>query len=117
MIYHLALVRDWDAALAAGDYRISTVGVTLEQAGFIHASRLRQIRGVAQAFYAGITEPMLLLHIDETALAAPWRIDPVPGSPDGFPHVYGPVATTAVVAAVPARRLPDGSWDGLPDGS
>jgi uncharacterized protein (DUF952 family) len=116
MIYHLALAADWDIARAAGEYRVSTIGVSLEQEGFIHASFSHQVRGVAARFYTAVTEPLVLLHIDEAHLTAPWRVDPVPGAPDGegFPHVYGPVAVSAVTAATPVTRTPDGAWTGLP---
>jgi len=107
MLYHLALVGDWEAAVAAGEYRVSSLGVTLEQEGFIHTSFAHQVRGVAERHYAGVTEPLVLLHIDEARLAVPWRVDPVPGSPDGFPHVYGPVAVAAVVAVTPVHGPAD----------
>jgi uncharacterized protein (DUF952 family) len=117
MLYHLALATDWDAARAAGEYRISTIGVTLEQEGFIHTSRLHQLRPTADRFYAEVDAPLVLLQIDEALLGSPWRVDPLPGSADGFPHVYGPVDIAAVVAAEPVRRLPGGGWEGLPDSS
>jgi glutathione S-transferase len=33
-LFHLALRRDWEAAQAAGESRVSTLGRTLEQDGF-----------------------------------------------------------------------------------
>jgi uncharacterized protein (DUF952 family) len=114
MIYHLALVSDWDAALAAGEYRVSTLGATLEQEGFIHASFAHQTRGVAERYYAGVRDPLVLLEVVESLLTAPWRIDAVPGSAEGFPHVYGPIDVRAVVRATPVTRTEDGTWTGLP---
>jgi len=61
-----------------------------------------------------VAEPLVLLEIDETALDVPWRVDPVPGSAEGFPHVYGPIPVAAVRAAVPVRRGPGGTWPPLP---
>jgi uncharacterized protein (DUF952 family) len=116
VLYHLALATDWDAARAAGDYRISTLGVPLEQEGFIHTSRLNQLRAIADRFYGRVQEPLVLLQIDESLLSAPWRVDPVPGSADGFPHVYGPINLTAVIMAEPVHALPRGGWLGLPPG-
>lgn len=115
MLHHLALAADWEAALAAGEYRVSTVGVTLEQEGFVHTSFAHQVRGVADRYYADVAGPLVLLHVDESRLTVPWRVDPVPGSPEGFPHVYGPIVVGAVVAATPVTRLSDGTWTGLPD--
>jgi uncharacterized protein (DUF952 family) len=67
VIYHLALASEWDAAVEAGEYRTSTLGRSLEEEGFIHASFAEQVRGVADAGYAGVREPLVLLTIDERA--------------------------------------------------
>jgi uncharacterized protein (DUF952 family) len=42
-IFHIAMKQDWDAALAAGDYRVSTLGRTLAKVGFIHCSTASQV--------------------------------------------------------------------------
>jgi len=102
-IYHLALVRDWEAARATGQYAVSTLGRTLEEVGFIHASRADQWAGVRERFYAGVTEPLVLLVIDPSRLAAEVRDEPVPGLTETFPHVYGPIEVEAVVEV---RGLP-----------
>ena len=104
-IYHLALASDWEAAQAAGAYTVSTLGRTLAEEGFIHAARADQWRGVRERFYAGVTEPLLLLVIDPNRLAAEVRTEPVPGLDETFPHVYGPVDLDAVieVRALPAE--------------
>lgn len=104
MIYHIALAADWDAAVAAGDYRVSTLGRTLDDEGFLHASTSAQVRGVADAFYAGVREPLVLLTIDERRLTVPLQWDAVPGRPDPFPHLYGPLDVDAVVLATPLTR-------------
>jgi uncharacterized protein (DUF952 family) len=104
MIYHLALEPDWQAALAAGEYRVSTLGRTLAEEGFIHASTASQVRGVADAVYADVTEPLILLTIDERRLTVPLQWDAVPGSAEPFPHLYGPLDVAAVVLATPLLR-------------
>ncbi len=104
MIYHLALASDWDAAVAAGEYRVSTIGRSLEEEGFIHTSTAGQVRGVADAYYAGVREPLVLLTIDERRLTVPLRWDAVEGSAEPFPHLYGPLDTGAVVLATPLLR-------------
>ncbi|MEV0584627.1 DUF952 domain-containing protein [Nonomuraea sp. NPDC050310] len=87
MILHLALERDWRQA--GETYTVSTLGRTLDQEGFIHCSAdLDQLDGVAAAFYAGVTEPLLVLHIDPAGLDV--RVE------GGFPHLYGPLPRTAV---------------------
>ncbi|HEX4189961.1 MAG TPA: DUF952 domain-containing protein [Marmoricola sp.] len=97
-IYHLALVVDWAAAQESGDYRISTLGLTLEQVGFIHASREDQWREVRRRFYAEVPEDLVLLEIDPARLIAELRIEEVPEAGDTFPHIYGPLNLDAVVA-------------------
>ncbi|WP_349455880.1 DUF952 domain-containing protein [Nonomuraea sp. B19D2] len=94
MIHHLALRTDWEAAQKAGEYRISTLGRTLDQEGFIHCSRdLTQLHGVHTAFYSHLTDPLLILDIDPNGLDI--RLE------NGFPHLYGPLPLTAVTAVHP----------------
>jgi len=97
-IYHLALESDWITAQTAGDYRISTLGRTLEQEGFLHASREDQWRQVKTLFYADVPEPLVLLEIDPARLTSELRIEEVPEAGDSFPHIYGPLNLDAVVA-------------------
>jgi uncharacterized protein (DUF952 family) len=107
MIYHIALESDWEPALEAGEYRISTRGRTLEDEGFLHAAYGNQIAGVAQAFYSDVSEPLVLLTIDERRLTVPLQVDAVPdqeGRADGYPHIYGPLDVAAVVMATPLLR-------------
>lgn len=96
-IYHLALVADWEAAQAAGDYRVSSIGVTLEQEGFLHASRADQWRGVKERYYSEVTEPLVLLVIDPALLTAPLIEEAAPSTGEMFPHIYGPLNLDAVV--------------------
>jgi len=100
-IYHLALASDWAAAQQAGDYRISTLGRTLEQEGFIHASRHDQWRATKQRFYADVPDELVLLEIDPARLTSELRIDDVPEAGDSFPHIYGPLNLDAVVHVHP----------------
>ncbi|QIG45985.1 DUF952 domain-containing protein [Nocardioides anomalus] len=103
MIYHLATQSDWDEAQRTGAYTTSTRGVSLEQEGFLHASRADQWEFVRERYYADVEEPLLLLEIDTDLLDVPWREDPV--GDDTFPHVYGPLHPSAVTHA----RLLSGS--------
>jgi uncharacterized protein (DUF952 family) len=103
LIHHVALARDWADAQAAGEYAVSTLGRTLAEEGYIHASRADQWPGVRARFYAGVTEPLVLLVIDPDRLAAEVRDEAVPGLEETFPHVYGPIDLEAVVEV---RSLP-----------
>jgi uncharacterized protein (DUF952 family) len=97
-IYHLALRRDWEAAQRAGDYRVSTLGRTLEEEGYLHASFGTQWSGVRAAFYAEVAEPLVLLEIDPDLVGAPVVVEAVADSDEAFPHIYGPLPVRAVVA-------------------
>jgi len=98
-IFHIATLADWQAAQAVGAYTTSTRGVTLAEEGYIHASRADQWEGVRATFYADVTEPLVLLEIDTDLLDVPVVEEaPAPGLTETFPHVYGAVAVSAVVA-------------------
>ncbi len=84
MLFHLALVDDWRAAQAAGEYALSTRGATLADVGFVHCSTAAQWPGVRSRFYADLADPdLVLLSIDETRLGSRvvWEPPvPVPGA-------------------------------------
>jgi uncharacterized protein (DUF952 family) len=108
-IYHIAFRADWDAAIAAREYRVSTRGRTLEQQGFIHAATAEQVGGVAEAFYAD-AEDLVVLVIDPARLISELRYDPVPGADRPFPHIYGPLNVDAVVRTAELERDAQGRY-------
>ena len=96
-LFHLALRRDWEEAKEAGEYRVSTRGRTLAEEGFLHASYAHQWQGVRDAYYADVSEPLVLLEVDPALLDVP-VVEEVPaGGDEAFPHVYGPLPVAAVV--------------------
>lgn len=106
-IFHLALASEWAAAQQSGAYTTSTLGRTLAEEGFIHASRADQWTGVRDRFYAGVTEPLVLLHIDTDLLDVPVVDEPpAPGASETFPHIYGRLPVTAVVKAIDLSPTP-----------
>ncbi|MDO8391220.1 MAG: DUF952 domain-containing protein [Actinomycetota bacterium] len=96
MIFHLTDPATWAASQAAGEHTSSTTGVSLAEEGFIHCSTAAQWPATVVRFYADTPE-LLLLHIDETLLAAPVVYEQLGGAPEPFPHVYGPIPVAAVV--------------------
>jgi uncharacterized protein (DUF952 family) len=100
-ILHLARAVDWAAALEAGDYRVSTLGRTLDEEGFLHASRADQWEAVRERYYSGIDDALVLLVIDPSRLVSPLRVEAVPGTDETFPHIYGPLNLDAVVEVRP----------------
>jgi uncharacterized protein (DUF952 family) len=106
-IFHLATVADWAAAQASGGYTTSTIGRTLVEEGFIHASRADQWQGVRSRYYADVTEPVVLLVIDTDRLTSPVVEEAVGEGGETFPHVYGPINPSAVVQTIPLDDRPD----------
>jgi uncharacterized protein (DUF952 family) len=102
-IFHIATAADWKRTLETGTYTTSTVGRTLEEEGFIHASRRDQVQGVFDRYYRTADEPLVLLTIDTARLTdADVRVEAV--GEDAYPHVYGPINRRAVVDVVPLNR-------------
>ena len=101
-IYHLALLREWEQALACGSYRTSTLGVSLEQEGFLHASHEHQWEGVRAPVLRGRRGAAGAARDRHrpASRSRSWRRCP-PGADQAFPHVYGPLATSAVVEVRP----------------
>jgi uncharacterized protein (DUF952 family) len=116
VIFHLSLEGDWQQALERGSYEISTRGLTLEEVGFIHASFEHQVAAVATTFYADVSEPLVVLVIDPDALESPLVVEDVEGADDAFPHIYGPLNPSAVVAVRPAA-VTDGGFQFLDESS
>lgn len=98
-IFHIAERSRWQAAQLAGAYAWSTLDRTLDEEGFIHASREDQWEAVRERYYAGVRQPLVLLEIDTDRLTSPWSEDPV--GDDTYPHIHGPLNPSAVVAVRP----------------
>jgi uncharacterized protein (DUF952 family) len=108
-IYHIAAAADWERALRDGHYTMSTRGLTLAEQGFIHASTAGQVALVANAFYQGVPD-LLLLVIDTDRVIPEIRHEPVPGQAEPYPHIYGPLNTDAVIETRPFTPGPDGQF-------
>lgn len=91
MIYHITTSEDWNAFRDSATY--APAGYAKE--GFIHCSTKDQMRGVLERYYAGV-ENLIVLHIDETKLAAELKYE-VATNNELFPHVFGPINKDAVV--------------------
>ena len=100
VIYHIAAAADWEQAQREGEYTTSTRGRTLAEEGFIHASTAEQVPLVAGAYYQGVPD-LLLLVIDTERVRPELRYERVPGQPDPYPHIYGPLNLDAVLETRP----------------
>ncbi|MCD0484617.1 DUF952 domain-containing protein [Streptacidiphilus sp. ASG 303] len=116
MILHLTPLDDW---LATPERPYAPASLAAE--GFVHCSPdERTALAVANAFFAEVHGPLMVLLIDEDRLDAAVRWEepdgpPPPGSAADvlFPHVYGAVNRGAVVGMLEVRRGPDGRWASL----
>jgi glutathione S-transferase len=109
-IRHIALVSDWEAAVAAGEYRVSSLGTTIDDEGFIHASTPEQVEGTARRFYADVEGPLVVLCLDTERLEAggvPVRFDEVAPGVE-FPHLYAALPVGLVDDVRPAAFDADG---------
>lgn len=113
MIYHITTRQALESAQPEGWYSPPS----LASEGFIHCSQRRQILRVANAFYRDVPD-LLILCIDEEAVESEVVFeDPIhpQGQPhvdatsgELFPHIYGPLNLTAVVATVPLLATTEG---------
>jgi uncharacterized protein (DUF952 family) len=100
VIFHIALATDWEQAQRDGQYTMSTRGRTLAEEGFIHASTAAQVPLVAAAYYRDAPD-LVLLVIDTERVGPELRYEQVPGQPDPYPHIYGPLNLDAVLETRP----------------
>jgi len=115
VIFHITSVAAWDEACIAGAYRAASLAAE----GFIHCSTQAQVLPVAEKFYSGQGD-LVLLSIDPRRLTSALKWEPPSGGspPPGvaagetFPHVYGPINLEAVIQVLAFDASPNGhfSW-------
>ena len=113
MILHLINRTDWEAAQQSGVVQPAS----LASEGFVHCSTEHQMVAVANKYYTGATN-MLLLRIDHKLLTSQLKWEPpahidgspsLPGEPF-FPHIYGPINIDAVTEIIEFPSTPDGTF-------
>jgi len=102
MILHITSRAEWADAQTRGDYSAPS----LNTEGFIHCSTEKQVLHVANAFYRG-RKDLVLLKLDEAKLKPELRWEAPAGltapgisESDLFPHVFGPINLTAVASVL-----------------
>jgi len=111
LLIHLCGAREWDDAQRVGEVRPESLAVM----GFVHLSAPWQVHLPANRLFAGRAD-LNALYVAPAALRAPLRWEAgVPGDPDAmlFPHLYGPLPVSAVVALRPYRPGSDGRFPAL----
>jgi len=113
LIAHVAIIDDWEAAARFGEYEVSTLGVSLEDAGFVHAVGLADVGRVLQERYANIRYDLLLVILDTDTLAT-HGLEVTKLSPGRF-RIFAAIPThgDAVVAVLSIGRV--GSDFVIPD--
>lgn len=112
-IYTLVRGADWREAERRGEYRGSADDA---RDGFLHFSTAGQVRESAAKHRRG--EPDLwLVEADAARLGDALKWEPASGGkrPGLFPHLYGPLPLSAVLAATRLPLRADGAHD-FPDG-
>ncbi len=102
MILHITSKNEWLEAQQRGEY----TAPSLEAEGFIHCSTEKQVLHVANAFYRGKNDIVLLV-LDESKLKPELKWEAPAGMPaagisesDLFPHIFGPINLTAVASVL-----------------
>jgi uncharacterized protein (DUF952 family) len=104
-IYHLASFEEWHHAQRIGEYRPKG----FDKEGFIHCSHLRQLVEVANRYFRG-RKDMVLLVIDLSKLRAQVIEENLAGGAMLFPHIYGPLPVTAVADTLPFPCQSEGTF-------
>ena len=106
IILHIATALAWESATRADVYEADSLATE----GFIHCSTPEQVLWVANNRFRNRRD-LVLLQIDTSTLEVPVRYENLEGGRELFPHIYGPLPTTAVVRATPFPANADGGFD------
>jgi len=105
-ILHATSRAAWSAAQARGEYSADS----LAGQGFIHCSKADQVLRVANSFYAG-QHDLVLLVIDPERLTSELHWDPGTDlASELFPHIYGTINLEAVLQVVDFEPAADGKF-------
>ncbi|MEH2626356.1 uncharacterized protein (DUF952 family) [Bradyrhizobium sp. AZCC 1719] len=104
VIFHICLPAVW-AAAKSGEYR----SPSFDSEGFIHCSTPDQVVEVANYLFRG-QRGLVLLVIDPDRVISPIRYEDA-GNGKLYPHIYGPLNPSAVVAVEPFEPSADGTFE------
>lgn len=101
--YHLAPSSVW--AATDGEWYTPEA---FDADGFIHCTNgIDEIITVANMFYTADSRAFELLVLDVSRIESDWRYD-VEG--EVYPHIYGPLNTSAVIGSLSVERDSDGRF-------
>jgi release factor glutamine methyltransferase len=102
-LVHICPRDEWLQAQRIGIFQ----DASLQQDGFIHCSQPEQVVDVANRFFTGCSE-LVLLWVDPEKLASEMRWEYVDTSV--FPHIYGPINLNAVTSTTDLQPAFDGIY-------
>jgi uncharacterized protein (DUF952 family) len=104
LIFKIVHAEEWRDAERSGAYAGSMKD---RSDGFLHFSTAEQVPGTLEKYYAGVTD-LVLVCVDAEGLGTSLKFEP---ARDGalFPHLYGTLATSAVLWVKPLE-LADGRF-------
>jgi len=103
IIYKICPESLWRDAETAQFFKGAPIDI---QDGYLHFSTEQQVRETADKHFAGQRD-LLLIAIDSDKLGPALRYEPSRGG-DLFPHLYAPLALSAVLWVKPLPIGPDG---------
>jgi uncharacterized protein (DUF952 family) len=103
-IFHITPRSRWQAAQTTGLYHADS----LDTEGFIHCSRSHQLLWVADKFYRGQSD-LVLLCIDPSQLQAELRDETIDTGAQ-FPHIYGALNVDAVMQVLDFTPTESGTF-------
>jgi len=112
-LLHVAFSDDWEACGRFGEYDVATRRTLVDDTGHVHATTASGLAAVLRDVYGDATEALVLVVVDEDALAA--QGIPVRWEPDGTgapsPRIGGPLPMDrdTAVAVLEIERGP-GGW-------
>ncbi len=102
--YHLAIEEEWIGQKNSEGYKPGA----FDSEGFIHCTNgLDLLTEVANRYYKNSLEPRTVLVLDINKLQPEVRYD---DAEKRFPHIYGPLNPSAVMAELPVKRQEDGTF-------
>ena len=102
--YHLVPRAVWDSQRHSPEYLPEAFPVD----GSIHCTNgLDELINVANPYYADDPREFVVLALEVTRISAPVRYD---DPHQGFPHIYGPLNTDAVVQQTSVERSGEGTF-------
>ncbi|WP_442604180.1 DUF952 domain-containing protein [Paenibacillus sp. KN14-4R] len=106
MIFHIISRIDWNLLKDKDIYEPASIA----EEGFIHCSTQNQVIGVAESFYKG-KDDLLLLAIAEDRVHAKVVFEDLYDLGQKYPHIYGALNLDAVEHIYHLKMNPNGAFE------